>query len=89
MAPVTLEFDEAHERRLARLNSLLPRNGVQRRIDVRQMICGDVAHKRAHDFVIAHAAMKPAQEKYELHADGNKRGQNGGPVDGHVGAFGR
>ena len=88
MATVALEFDEAHEGRLAGLNSLLPRNGVQRRIDVRQMICGDVAHKRAHDFVIAHAAVQPAQEQNELHADGNERGQNGEPVDGHVVALG-
>jgi hypothetical protein len=33
---------------------------VQRRIDVRQMICGDVAHESAHDFVVAHASVQPA-----------------------------
>jgi hypothetical protein len=87
VATVSLEFDEAHERRFMRLNSLLPSNGVQSRINVREMVCGDVTHKRAHNFVVAHAAVQPAQEEHELHADGNEGGQNGGPVDGHVGAL--
>src|SRR5277367_1498821 len=80
----TVKFDEAHERRLVELNSLLAGDGVERRIDVRQMICGDVVYKRANDFVVAHAAVQPPQEKNELHADGNERRQDGRPGDGHV-----
>src|SRR5277367_811897 len=79
-----VKLDEAHERRLVELNSLLAGDGVERRIDVRQMICGDVVYKRANDFVVAHAAVQPPQEKNELHADGNERRQDGRPGDGHV-----
>src|SRR5260370_37448311 len=37
------------------------------------MIGGDVAHEGAGDFVVAHAAVQPAQEDDELHRDRNKR----------------
>jgi hypothetical protein len=72
VAPVTLEFDKPHQRRLMRLNSLLARDGVQCGIDAREMVCGKVAHKRAYDFVVAHAAVQPAQEENELHAGENE-----------------
>jgi hypothetical protein len=36
------------------------------------MVCGDVAHKRPDNLVVAHAAVQPAREKHELHA--NERG---------------
>jgi len=87
MPPVSLEFDEAHQGRFLRINSLLACDGVQRSIDVRQMIRRDVAHKCADDFVVAHAPVQPAQKQNELHSDRNKRGQDGGPVDGHVGTL--
>jgi hypothetical protein len=32
--------------------------------------------------------VQPSQEQNELHADGNERGQNDGPVDGHVNSSG-
>jgi hypothetical protein len=87
VATAALEFHEAHERRLLGINSLLARNGMQRRIDMWEMVRGDVTHKRTHDLVVAHAAMQPSQEQNELHADGHKRGQDSGPVDGHARAF--
>src|SRR5579859_2449563 len=87
VAAMSLKFDEAHQGRFLRLNSLLSCNRVQRGIDMRQMVGGDVAHEGAHDFVVAHAAMQPAQEEDELHADGNERGQDSGPVEGHAGTF--
>jgi hypothetical protein len=37
------------------------------------MIGGDVAHEGAGDFVVAHAAVQPAQEDDELHSDGDRR----------------
>src|SRR5713226_3423934 len=67
-----VEIDELDERRFVELNSLLRGDFQQRGVDVRQMIGGDVAHEGAGDFVVAHAAVHPAQEDYELHRDGNK-----------------
>src|SRR6266852_2860560 len=50
-------------------------------------MCGrwvsNVAHKGANDLVVAYAAMQPAQEQHELHANRNERGQDGVPVRGH------
>jgi hypothetical protein len=43
--PVAVELDKTHKRRFYGINSLLTRDGVQGRINVRQMICGDIAHK--------------------------------------------
>jgi hypothetical protein len=83
VATVILEFDETHERRFGRLNSLLARNGMQGRINVRKMICGDVADERTRHLVVAHAAMQPAQEQDELQTDGNEGGYERGPVNGH------
>jgi hypothetical protein len=57
-----------------RLNSLLVCDGVQGGIDVGEMVCGDVADKRACDFVASNAAEQPAREENELHASGNERG---------------
>ena len=71
---VCVKIDEADQGRFGWLNSLLARNGVQLGIDVRQMVRGDVVHENAHDFVIAHTAMKPAQEEDELYGDGDDGG---------------
>jgi hypothetical protein len=48
------------------------------------MICGDIAHKRAHDFVVAHAAVQPTQKQDELHAAGSESGQHSVPMKRHV-----
>src|SRR5229473_3909740 len=85
-----VEIDELDERRFVELNSLLCGDFLQRGVDVRQMISGDVAHEGARDFVVAHAAVHPAQEDYELHRDGNKccepagRGGRAQTVDRHA-----
>jgi hypothetical protein len=57
-----VELYETHHGRLGRINSLLARNGMQRGVDVREMICGDVAHERSHNLIVAHAAVQPAKE---------------------------
>jgi hypothetical protein len=85
--PLSVELDETHHGWLGRVNPLLPRNGVQSGINVWKVICGDVADKRAYNLIVAHAAVQPAQEKDELHADGNERSQDCGPVDGHERSF--
>src|SRR5260370_35496877 len=46
--------------RFVELNSLLCGDFLQRVVDVRQMIGGDVAHDGAGEFVVAHAAVQPA-----------------------------
>lgn len=66
---MAIEVDEADEGRFVEGNSLPRSDFVQRVVNVRQMICGDVADEGAHDFVIAHAAMHPAKEENELRAD--------------------
>src|SRR5260370_40866603 len=68
-----VEIDELDERRFVELNSLLCGDFLQRVVDVRQMIGGDVAHEGAGDFVVAHAAVQPAQEDDELYEDSDKR----------------
>src|SRR5882757_8640576 len=70
-----VEVDELDQRRVVEINSLLRGDFLQRVVNVRQMIGGDVAHEGAGDFFVAHAAMQPAQEDDELHDDGNERGE--------------
>ena len=70
-----VEVDELDQRRFVEINSLLHGDFLQRVVNMRQMIGGDVAHEGAGDFFVAHAAMQPAQEDDELHDDGNERGE--------------
>src|SRR5580658_5600944 len=51
------------------------------------MICGDVVDEGAHNLVVAHAAVQPAQEEDELHAYRNESSHDGGPMDGHGRSF--
>jgi hypothetical protein len=67
-----LWVDELDQGRFVEVNSLLRGDFLQRVVDVRQVIGGDVAHEGAGDFVVAHAAVQPAQEDDELHRDGNE-----------------
>jgi len=71
---VCVEIDEADQGWFGWFNSLLARNGVQRGVDMRQMVRGDVVDESAHDFVVAHAAVQPAKEEDELHGDGDDGG---------------
>jgi hypothetical protein len=57
-----VEFDEADVGWEAKEDSLLGGDFVQAFIDVWQVIAGDVANELAVDFVIAHAAVKPAEK---------------------------
>jgi len=44
---------------------------------MRQVIDGHVAHKRAGDFVVAHAPVQPAQKQGELRDAGQQAAENG------------
>jgi len=80
---VAVEINEADEGSFVERNSLPRGDFVKRIVDVRQMIRGDVANEGARDFVVAHAAMQPAEKDDELHADGKGRGGQSVPVCGH------
>ena len=82
---MAVEVDEADEGRFVEGNSLPRGDFVQRIVNVRQVIRGDVADESTSDFVIAHAAMQPSEKQHELHADGKERGKHGVPVSGHGG----
>src|SRR5579885_2930993 len=66
LGPVA-QFDEADEGRLFEGDSLLFGDLAERGINVRQVICGDVADEGAREFVVAHAAVQPAEKERELH----------------------
>ena len=66
-----VQVDELDHGRFVERNSLLRGDFLQRGVDVRQMIGGDVVYEGAVDFFVAHAAMEPAQEDDELHEDWN------------------
>src|SRR5579859_5371737 len=83
MAVVTVEIDEADEGRFVERNSLPRGDFVERVVNVRQMIGGDIANEGAHDFVVAHAAMHPAKKQNELRADRKDGCENAVPVGGH------
>jgi hypothetical protein len=74
MSVSAAEIDETNRRRIIRGNSLLLADIPQRGVDVREMRERKVANKGAIDFVVAHAAMQPAQKHYELHAGGSDGG---------------
>ena len=67
-------MDEADARRKFEGNAVVRGDFVQRFVNVGEMIFGDVADELAIDFVVAHAAMEPAEEDGELHAGGGKGG---------------
>ncbi len=79
----SIEIEELHERGLFERNSLLRGDGAQGGIDVRQMIQGDVAHKRASDLIVAHAPVQPAEEERELNEDRGKRDRKIRPGETH------
>lgn len=79
------KIHETKQRRIFEVNSLLCCDLAQRGINVRKMVGGNVADEGAIDFVVAHAAMQPAEEDDELYAGGSERGQDGVPMDRHVG----
>src|SRR5277367_6747293 len=64
-------------------NSLLLADGLQSAVNVRDVDEREVADEGAIDFVVAHAAVQPAQEQYELHSRGCHGGEHADPM--HVG----
>ena len=74
MVAVTVQVHKPDEGCIVEFNSLLGCDFLQCVVDVRQMIGGNVADESPRDFVIADAAMQPAQEQDELHASGNDGG---------------
>ncbi len=80
---MAVQVHEAHQGRYVQGDSLLGGDFVQRVVDMRQVTCRDVSDESAHNFVIAHAAVQPAEKQDELHADGKDRGEYAVPVCGH------
>ena len=68
-------MDEADARRQFERDAVVRGDFVERFVNVREMVFGDVADELAIDFVVAHAAMEPAQEDGELHAGGGEGGE--------------
>src|SRR5271165_6938546 len=87
-AVAVAKIDEADYRRGIDGDSLLLGDALQSAVDVREVVEGYVADEGAVDFVIAHAAVQPAQEEDELHAGGGDGGQGGEEVRGHGWSFG-
>ena len=81
---VAAEVDEVDDGEFVERDSLLGADGLQRIVDVRQVVESDVADAGVDDFVFAHAAMKPAEEERELDGDWEKRRQEGGELVGRV-----
>jgi hypothetical protein len=74
--PPSGEIAEMNHRQFMQCNSLLEADGGQRRVDVRQVVEGDVADAGGHDFVGTHAAVQPAEEEDELQGDRQERGKS-------------
>ena len=72
------EIDEVDDREFVERNSLLGADGLQRIVDVRQVVEGDVADAGVDDFVFAHAAMQPAEEERELYEHRQKSCEQAG-----------
>ena len=57
------KFEPADRRRRAALDSLPVAHFVEQIVDVRQMVRGHVLNERAHEFVVADAAVEPSHEE--------------------------
>ena len=69
-----VDIDEADHGREAELDTLMLGDAVQRIINVRQVIRGDVADECAVDFVVAQAAVQPAEKHNQLQKKRNRDG---------------
>ena len=61
-----VQFQKAYRRRIFEFNLQVIGDEAERVVHVRQVAGGHVVDEGALDFVIAHAAMQPAQEDDEL-----------------------
>src|SRR5579871_6472002 len=66
------------DREFVERNSLLGADGLQRVVNVRQMVERDIADAGVDDFVFAHTAMQPPEEERELDGDRETRGEQAG-----------
>src|SRR2546429_316490 len=80
---VAVQIDEADQGRLVERNSLPRGDFVQRVVNVRQMVRGNVADESADDFVITHTAMQPAEKQDKLRTNRKDSRENAVPVGGH------
>src|SRR5271156_136763 len=71
--PASVEIHPADRRSRSVLNSLLVADSRKQVVDVRQMAGGHIFDEDAHDFVVAHAPVNPAQEQDELHEGGDRK----------------
>ena len=72
------EIDEVDDGEFVERDSLLGADGLQRVVDVRQMVERDVTDAGVDDFIFAHAAMEPAEEEGELDDYRQERGEEAG-----------
>lgn len=68
-----MELEILDRRVVVQSDAVCAGNQTQRRINVREMVGGNVAEKGAMDFVVEHAAVQPAKKQRELHENGRKR----------------
>src|SRR5260370_21220710 len=74
-----VEFEILNLRWVGERDAVGGGDGPQRRINVREMVGGEVPEESAVDFVVADAAMQPAEKQRELHQqDRNDRKQREG-----------
>ena len=71
-----VQIDPADGWRWDAFDSLLVAEFFEQHVDVREVVCGHVFDKGAHEFVIADAPVDPAEEENELHQrrDGERPG---------------
>lgn len=79
LSPV--QFREIHRRRLVDFDALMRSDAPQRVINVRKMVKGHVANKRAFDGGIAKPSMQPAEENTQLR---EQRKRNDQPIGIHA-----
>jgi hypothetical protein len=79
-----VQINEADGGRGIERNSLLLGDGAKCVVNVWQMICRDIVDKRAVYFIVANAAMQPAQKHDKLHGDGDENGQEVRQIGCHV-----
>src|SRR5580698_7007032 len=76
----TVQLEKLDRRRLLELDAELAGDFAKGVVEVREVVDGHVANEGAANFVVARAAVQPAQEEKELKA---RREDNGDPVRVH------
>ena len=70
LAVVAVEFQKMHGRRFFDFHAEVDSDLPQGMIEVRKMVDGHIAHKRASNFIVTHASVQPTDEEETLNARG-------------------